>query len=261
MTQLAEQQRENSSEHRVWTQACPRRVRVFFGGQPVADSTRVLYLFETGHLPVYYFPRDDVRFDLLEPTDHHTHCPYKGDASYFTVVAGERRAENAVWAYPEPIDAAAELAGYVAFYWNSADAWFEEDDEVFKHPRDPYHRVDVLNSSRHVQVSIGGLVVADSTRPRLLFETGLPVRYYLPKLDVSQHLLVPSETRSVCPYKGTAAYWSVQTPGGLARDVVWGYPAPIAEAPKIENLLCFFNEKVDIAVDGVAQDRPQTPWS
>ncbi len=261
MTQLAEQQRGNSREHRVWTEPCQRRVRVFFGGQPVADSTRVLYLFETGHLPVYYFPRDDVRFDLLKPTDHHTHCPYKGDASYYSVVAGERRAENAVWAYPEPIDAAAVLAGYVAFYWNSADAWFEEDDEVFKHPRDPYHRVDVLNSSRHVQVSVGGLVVADSTRPRLLFETGLPVRYYLPKLDVSQHLLVPSETRSVCPYKGQAAYWSVRTPDGLAQDVVWGYPAPIAEAPKIENLLCFFNEKVDITVDGAAQERPQTPWS
>ena len=155
-----------------------RRVRVFFGGEAVADSSTTLYLFETGHLPVYYFPRTDVRFDLLEPTSHRTHCPYKGDASYYTVVAGGLRHENAVWAYPDPIDSVPELRDYVAFYWDRADAWYEEDDEVFKHPRDPYHRVDVLNSSRHVQVVVGGVVVAESRRPRLLFETGLPVRYY-----------------------------------------------------------------------------------
>ena len=179
MTQTAEQ-----TVRRVRTEPNRRRVRVFFGGEAVADSSNTLYLFETGHLPVYYFPRDDVRFDLLETTSHHTHCPYKGDALYYTVVAGGRRYENAVWAYPEPIDSVPELRDYVAFYWDQADAWYEEDDEVFVHARDPYHRVDVLNSSRHVQVLVNGVLVAESRRPRLLFETGLPVRYYLPKLDV-----------------------------------------------------------------------------
>ncbi len=260
MTQLAEQEKQ-AGQHRVWTEPNARRVRVFYGGQPVADSTRTIYVFETGHLPVYYFPRADVRFGLLEATDHHTHCPFKGDASYYSVVAGDRRAENAVWAYPQPLPSVPELADYVAFYWTSADAWFEEDDEVFKHPRDPHHRVDVLNSSRHVQVKVGDVVVADSTRPRLLFETGLPVRYYLPKLDVRQDLLIPTRTRSVCPYKGQAVYWSVRTEDALLEDIAWGYPAPIAEAPKIENLVCFFNEKVDIIVDGVPQERPSTPWS
>jgi uncharacterized protein (DUF427 family) len=227
----------------------------------VADSSRTLYLFETAHLPVYYFPRDDVRFDLLESAGHRTHCPYKGDASYYTVIAGGQRYENAVWAYPDPVDSVPELRDYVAFYWEQADAWYEEDDEVFKHARDPYHRVDVLNSSRHVQVLVDGAVVAESRRPRLLFETGLPVRYYLPKLDVRLDLLAPSLRRTRCPYKGEAVYWSVRSGGELHEDIVWGYPAPVPEAPKIENLLSFYNEKVDIVVDGEPQERPVTPWS
>lgn len=256
MTQAAQ-----LAQPRVRTEPNPRRVRVFFGGEAVADSSRTLYLFETGHLPVYYFPRADVRFDLLEPTSSSTRCPDKGNASYYTVVAGGRRYEDAVWAYPEPVESVPELAGYVAFYWNQADAWYEEDDEVFKHPRDPYHRVDVLNSSRHVQVRAGGVLVAESRRPRLLFETGLPVRYYLPKLDVRLDLLVPSVTRTRCPYKGEAVYWSVRAGGELAEDIVWSYPAPIPEAPKIENLLAFYNEKTDITVDGIVQERPATKWS
>ena len=249
------------AERLVRTEPNQRRVRVFFGGEAVADSSKTVYLFEKDHLPVYYFPRSDVRFDLLEPTTFSTHCPYKGDASYYTVVAGGRHVENAVWAYPRPIESVPELADYVAFYWDLADAWYEEDDQIFRHPRDPYHRVDVLNSSRHVQVSIGGVIVADSRRPRLLFETGLPVRYYVPKLDVRLDLLTPTETRTRCPYKGEAVYWSATVGDAELPDVAWGYPAPIPEAPKIENLIAFFNEKTDITVDGVSQARPVTRWS
>lgn len=245
----------------VRTEPCPRRIRVMVAGQFVADSTRAIYVFEKGHLPVYYFPRDDVRWDLLEDTDTTTHCPRKGDASYWSVVVGDERRDDAMWAYPTPIAGMEELAGYVAFYWDRVDAWFEEDDEVFKHARDPYKRIDVLQSSRHVEVFIDGVKVADSVRPRLLFETGLPTRYYLPKLDVRVDLLRPSTTTSVCPYKGTAHYWSVQLPDRLVDDIVWYYPAPIPEIPKIEGLLCFFNEKVDLVVDGVPQERPISPWS
>ena len=117
-----------------------RRVRVFVDGVPVADTIRSLYLFETDHLPVYYFPRDDVRFDVLQPTDRSTHCPYKGDAQYWSIVVGDRRIENAVWAYPVPLPGTPDLSGYVAFYWNKVDNWFEEDEEVFVHARDPYAR-------------------------------------------------------------------------------------------------------------------------
>lgn len=260
MTQVAEQ-RATVAGNPVWTEPNQRRVRVFIADQAVADSSRTLYLFETGHLPVYYFPRADVRFDLLEPSDHRTHCPYKGDASYYSVVVGDRRVDNAVWAYPDPLASISQIADYVAFYWDRADAWYEEDDEVFRHPRDPYHRVDVLQSSRHVQVGIGDMLIADSHRPRLLFETGLPVRYYLPRLDVRQDLLVPTQTRTRCPYKGEAVYWSAQVGGKRLDDVAWSYPAPIPETPKIENLVAFFNERVDIVVDGVPQQRPVTKWS
>jgi uncharacterized protein (DUF427 family) len=260
MTDVAEQQ-ATVTEHRVWTEPNERRVRVFVAGEAVADSSRTIYLFETGHLPVYYFPRADVRSDLLEPTDHGTHCPYKGDASYYTVVVGDRRVENAIWGYPDPLASIPQIADYVAFYWDKADAWFEEDDEVFRHARDPYHRVDVLQSSRHVQVRIGDVIVADSRRPRLLFETGLPVRYYVPKLDVRQDLLVPTPTRTRCPYKGEAVYWSVQVGADRLEDIAWSYPAPIPEAPKIENLVAFFDEKVDVVVDGVLRERPVTRWS
>jgi len=245
----------------VRLEPCPRRIRVMVAGEFVADSTDAVYVFEQGHLPVYYFPRKDVRFDLLEPTTTSSHCPRKGDAVYWSVVVGDQRRTDAVWAYPTPLDSVPELADLVAFWWDRVDAWFEEDEEVFKHARDPYKRIDVLQSSRHVEVFIDGVKVADTTRPRLLFETGLPTRYYIPRLDVRADVLLPSDTTSVCPYKGTAHYHSVALPDRVATDIVWYYPAPIPEIPKIEQLLCFFNEKVDIVVDGVAQPRPQSPWS
>jgi uncharacterized protein (DUF427 family) len=218
-------------------------------------------MFETGHLPVYYLPREDVRFDLLEPTDKSTHCPYKGDARYWSLVVGDRTSKDAAWGYPEPVPGAPDIAGYVAFYWNRVDAWYEEDDEAFVHARDPYHRVDVLRSSRHVVVKVGGQVVAESHRPSVLVETHLPRRYYLPAADVRLDLLEPSDTTSRCPYKGQARYWSVEAGGTRVADVAWSYPAPIPEASKIESLICFFNERVELEVDGVVQERPRTPWS
>src|SRR5947209_12436634 len=139
------------SRDRIRVEPSHRRVRVRFGTEMVADSTRALLLLELGHLPVYYFPIKDMRTDLMTPTDHHTTCPFKGEASYWTVRVGDRIAENALWAYEDPIPERADLRGYAAFYWGKVDAWFEEDDEIFAHPCSPYHRVDVLHSSRHVQ--------------------------------------------------------------------------------------------------------------
>ena len=143
-------------------------MRVVLGGETVADSRRAKLLHEAGLLPVYYFPIEDVRMELLKESDHTTHCPFKGDASYWSVRAGDRVAENAVWGYPEPIDSAPPIAGYLAFYWRMMDHWYEEDEEVFVHPRDPYHRVDVLESSRHVKISVNGEVVAETERPKIL---------------------------------------------------------------------------------------------
>lgn len=145
---------------------------------------------------------------------------------------------------------------------NKTDHWHEEDEEVFVHPRDPYHRVDVLQSSRHVKVLVDGEVVAETDRPRILFETGLPPRYYIPPEDVRDDVLLPSDKETQCPYKGIASYYhSVQAGGETREAVVWYYPHPIPAAADIEGHLCFFNEKVDLDVDGEAQQRPQTQWS
>ncbi len=183
-----------------------RRVRVILGGTTIADSRAVMLMLEKKRLAIYYFPVKDVRLDLLVPTSYTSPHEGKGLASFYSVKVGDRVAEKAAWRYLQP--ERPDLKDYVAFYWDKMDAWFEEDDEVFVHPRDPYHRVDVLNSSRHVKVIVGGEVVAETTRPRLLFETGLPTRYYIPKLDVRLDLLTPTNTSTRCPYKGKASYWT-----------------------------------------------------
>jgi uncharacterized protein (DUF427 family) len=246
----------------VRTEVCPRRLRVFFAGEVIADSTRVLYLFEKNHLPIYYFPWEDVRRDLLVPSDRTSKSPHKGDAVYWSIEVNGRRSADAVWSYRNPFPEVSEIADHAAFYWDRVDAWFEEDDEVFVHARDPYKRVDVLQSSRHVEVVAGGVVVADTKSPRLLFETRLPTRYYIPKIDVRLDLLQPSATQTRCPYKGVASYFSLDTGHAHIDDVAWIYPAPIPEIPKIENLVAFFNERVDrIVIDGVAEVKPVTRWS
>ena len=237
----------------------PRWVRAYAGGVAVADSKRVLLAFEPRRLPVYWFPTADVRMDLLHPTRQGD--PPSAGTVRWTLNVGDRTVENAAWSYPDPGPERAALRDHVAFYWSRMDAWYEEDDEVFVHPRDPYHRVDVLHSSRHVRVELDGQLLAESTRSRLLFETGLPTRYYLPKLDVRMDLLEPTATTTRCPYKGVAVYWSLRLGDSTVEDIVWSYPLPIPECPKVENLLSFYNEKVDIWVDGELQPRPVTPWS
>jgi uncharacterized protein (DUF427 family) len=250
-----------TDRNRVRVEPAGRRVRAFFSGHPVADSKDALLVFEPRRLVVYYFPARDVRTDLLKPTQHTLDSDRSGEIERWNLEAGDRVVENAAWSYREPSGDRAALKGHVAFYWNKLDSWYEEDDEVFVHPRDPYHRVDVLNSSRHVKVMVEGEVVAETTRPRLLLETGLPPRYYIPKLDARLDLLDATDSVTACPYKGQARYWSVRAGGQVLKDLVWSYPAPIPECPKIENLLSFYNEKVDLYVDGELQARPKTPWS
>ncbi len=253
---------KTNPDYKVTLERSPRRVRVKFNGETIADSNAAHLLFETRHLPVYYFPRADVRMDKLMPTEHHTFCPYKGRAAYWTIRVGDKVSENAVWGYPDPYDEVPALKDFVAFYWDRVDGWYEEDEEIFVHPRDPYKRVDVVASSRHVQVVVGGQIVADTKRARFLFETRLPTRYYIPPEDVRMDLLVPSDKATACPYKGKARYHSVKIGQEVFPDIVWSYPDPIPECPKIKGHLCFFNELVDeIRVDGVAVPRPVTPWS
>jgi uncharacterized protein (DUF427 family) len=238
----------------------PRWIRVKFGGEYVADSRRALLLIQypPAGLPTYFVPQADVRMDLLEPAAQGRQT---GGKAYWTVRAGGRAAESAAWTHHDAPPELADLTGHVTFAWDKMDGWFEEDEEVFVHARDPHKRVDVLASSRHVRVVIAGQTVAETQRPCLLFETGLPTRYYIPREDVRMDLLEPTDLTTRCPYKGIASYWSVKLGDHIAKNGVWSYSDPIPECAKIKSRLCFFNERVDLYVDGELQARPQTMWS
>jgi len=179
----------------VHIELSPRRVRAYFDNQVLVDSEKVLLVFETRRPPVYWFPIEDVRMDLLELREA---SAGSGTRRYHSKRGG-RIEENLAWDYPEAAGDLAPLAGHIAFYWNAVDRWFEEDEEVYVHPRDPYTRVDTVHSSRHVRVEVDGEVIAETARPVLLYETGLPTRYYIPKLDVRMDLLEATHTVTHCP--------------------------------------------------------------
>ncbi|MQY24563.1 hypothetical protein NRB56_01110 [Nocardia sp. RB56] len=224
----------------------------------MVDTVRPLLVWEGPHYPTYYFPVDDVHA-RLEPTGASKHSPSRGEGVVHDVVVGDDVRAEAALRYPEsPIP---ELREVVRLDWQAMDDWFEEDEPVYTHPRDPYHRVDILASSRHVRVEIEGRTVAESRSPRILFETGLPPRYYLPLTDVRLDLLTPSPTRTGCPYKGTAEYFTVHLDGTEHPDLVWLYRTPLPESQKIAGLACFYNEKVDLYLDDVLQERPKTQFS
>jgi uncharacterized protein (DUF427 family) len=248
------------TEGLIYFEDFPRRMRASLAGETVVDSRHAKLLHEHRHLPVLYFPESEVRTDLLERSERSTHCPWKGDATYWSVRVGDRVAEHAAWSYPDPLEGAPPLAGHFAFHWERLDEWLEEDEPIHVHVRDPYHRVDVLDSSRHIRVSLDGELLADTRRPRVVFETGLPPRWYIPQEDVRTDLLADSDTHSGCAYKGTASYKSLPTAGEDGEDIVWYYPEPTREAARLRDLLCFWNERVDIEVDGEPEGRPETHW-
>lgn len=240
-------------EHVLYWEDFPKRVRVELEGTTIADSRRMKALHETGHLMVLYFPREDLETSLLEATDHRSECPFKGTASYWSVRVGERVVENAVWAYEDPLPSAPPIGSHVAFFQGKMDAWYEEDEKVYGHPRDPYHRVDVHRSSRRVVVRHAGEVVAESETPQILFETGLPPRHYLPPGDVRTELLERSEHVSHCPYKGAGQHWHLDVGGERIDDAAWSLPRPIGEArERLEGWYCFYPGKVETEVDGEA---------
>ena len=201
------------------THPSPKWIRAERGGELVVDTKHAVLVWEDGHVvPRYAFPADDVRLDGC---------------------------------------AEAGIEGHVLVDWDAVDRWLEEDEEIVGHPRDPFHRIDIRGSSRHVVVELGGEVLADTRRPTLLFETGLPTRYYLERDDVRMDLLEPSDTRTTCAYKGHGSYFSA--PGH--PDVAWTYLEPLADAQQVRGLIAFFNERTDITVDGTREERPRTQWS
>lgn len=239
----------------------PYRVRALIAGETVLDSDRASLLHETGHLPVIYAPLADYRADLLAPSSTTTHCPYKGDARYHHVRVGDRERPDAIWSYPEPLASAHWLAPLAALRFDAADTWFCEDAEINGHARDPYHRIDLFPTSRHVRIAIDGVELASSTGALMLCETGLPRRFYLPADDVVCDLFEPSAKHTRCAYKGVASYRTARIGDRVVPDIAWSYPIAAPEVGAIEGRWCFFDEHVDLDLDGVRQARPTSPWS
>lgn len=234
----------------------PRRVRGFLAGRPIFDTTRAQYVWEWPNYPQYYIPLADVAQHHLVDEGHSQRLR-RGTARRYGLRVGEEERPSAARVYAP--DADPEVAGTVRFEWASLDSWFEEDEEVFVHPRNPYVRVDALRSHRHVCVKLDGLVLAETRSSVMLFETGLPTRYYIDRTDVRIEHLVPSDTRTPCPYKGeTSNYWSVQVDGRIHEDLAWAYNFPKDAVRPIAGMVAFYNEKVDISIDGHALERPVT---
>jgi len=243
--------------HDIRVEHSRKRVRILLAGELVADTTSPLLVWEVPYYPTYYIPAADVVAKLVPAGSEPS--ALLGEGEVLTVgVPGGAAAVGAARRYPA--SPARQLNDAVRFEWNSMSEWLEEDEPVYTHARDPHTRIDILASSRHVRVEIDGVTVADSTSPRILFETGLPPRYYLPLSDIRSDLLRPSDSQSHCPYKGTAGYWSVDTGASVHNDVLWIYRTPLPESQKIAGLAAFYDEKVDLFVDGVHQRRPLTKF-
>jgi uncharacterized protein (DUF427 family) len=237
----------------------PRRIRAFAGGEKVLDTTRALYVWEWPNYPQYYIPLADVRADLLD-AEGHTQQTARGVVEVRGLRAGTVHRPRAAKVLAEsPI---AGLSGTVRFDWGAMDAWYEEDEQVFVHPRSPYTRVDALRANRPVRVELDGVVLADAGSSVMVFETGLPTRYYLSRTDVDFGHLVPTETVTACPYKGvTSGYWSVLAGGTVHADLAWTYDFPTLALQPIAGMIAFYNEKVDIILDGERLERPKTHFS
>ncbi len=222
----------------------PRRIRAKLGGQTIVDSERAMLLHESNIFPVLYFPVDDVSMQFLTKTEHSTHCRYKGDASYWTISASETVAGNAAWGYENPLEAVTWLRDRIAIESNRMDQWFDEDDEIFGHIRDPYHRVDARPTSRHIQDRIAGGLVAETTSAFVVSETGGPNRIYIPPDDIRTEEFAQSDTTTHCPHKGDTVYWHHNK--SESNDVAWSYPTPLEEATRVAKYWCFDGPNVEV---------------
>ena len=237
----------------------PRRIRAVLAGETVLDTTNARYVWEAPFYPQYYVPVADVNPAVLVD-ERHTEQSRQGEVRRHGLRVGDvsRPGSARVHTNGSPNG----LAGMVRFEWNALDAWFEEDEEVFVHPRNPYARVDALRSTRHVRIEVDGLALAESSSPVMVFETGLPTRYYLNRTEINVEHLVPSDRVTSCPYKGrTSHYWSVRVGETTHPDLAWAYDFPTRQLSPIAGMVAFYNERVDVMLDGQRLDRPVTHFS
>jgi uncharacterized protein (DUF427 family) len=222
-------------------------MRVRFGGNWIADSEDVHLLFEPGRYPVAYFPEADVSPHVLERTEHKTQHPDLGLTSWYSVRASEQHiAPRGAWQHTSLPAHASELKARVAFAWRAMDAFYEEDERILGHAADPYHRIDIRQASRHLVVRHGDLVVADTKRPVLLYESGFAPRWYVLRADIDESALTPVKLQTFCPYKGLCSYYSI----GHARQAAWSYANAYPEVGRISNLVSFEPDIVSVYLDG-----------
>jgi uncharacterized protein (DUF427 family) len=234
----------------------PRRIRGFLADEVVFDTTRALYVWEWPYYPQYYVPLVDVNSDLLIAEKATQHSP-RGLVDLHGLRVGQIHRPHAARVLRD--SSIHRLSGTVRFEWTALDAWFEEDERIFVHPRNPYVRVDALRSTRKVNVELEGIVLGESSSAIMVFETGLPTRYYFNRTEINFDHLIPTYTVTECPYKGTTSgYWSVCTGEDVHRDLAWSYDFPTRQLLPIAGLIAFYNEKVDIFVDGDLLERPKT---
>jgi uncharacterized protein (DUF427 family) len=240
------------------TAPAPRRIRAIFNRKVVLDTISALYLWEWERYPQYYIPIADIDPEVLVDEEHEQRLS-RGTARRYGLSVGSVSRAGALRVYGE--DALYGLAGHARFEWDAVE-WFEEDEQIFVHPRDPYTRVDALRSSRHVRVELDGVLLADTASPVLVFETGLPTRYYINRTEVDFSHLISSDTITGCPYKGmTTGYWTAQIGGNTYADIAWTYGFPTRQLLPIAGLVAFYNEKVDHILDGTRLERPVTHFS
>lgn len=234
---------DDAPAHRLVFQPDQRRIRALAGDVVVLDTVRAHLLHESGLMPVVYAPEDDFSDGVWAESTTSTHCPFKGDAAYRSLQVDGRAVDDLQWRYPNPLAPSSWLTGFAALDAAKVDVWFVEDDRVVGHLRDPYHRVDAHASSRRAIVYRDGEVIADSVRPVLIFETGLPMKVYVPPADVRPGAVSSgSGKRTICPYKGEARYWNV----GPLTDAAWSYETPLPDALRAQAHLCF-----DDSMDGL----------
>ncbi|MFS4091569.1 DUF427 domain-containing protein [Streptomyces sp. AF1A] len=232
----------------------PRRIRGYAAHLPVLDTVRARYVWLWPGYPQYCIPRDDIRDDALLDEDRPLRLRI-GRARRHTLRLDTLTRPGAAWQWTD--DAPAGIRGMVSFRWEALDAWFEEDEQVFVHPRNPYTRVDALRSGRSVRVVLDGAVLADAPSSVMVLETGLPTRYYLDRVHIDWTHMHPTDTVTGCPYKGnTSGYWSVTTDAATYPDLAWAYDFPTRQVMPIAGLVAFYNEQVDLYLDGHLLPRP-----
>jgi uncharacterized protein (DUF427 family) len=223
-----------------------RRMRVRFGRAWIADSERVLLLFEPGRYPVAYFPESDISSEALERTDHTVQHPDLGLTSWYAVRAGEQIASRGAWQHTALPAHASELEGRVAFAWQAMDAFYEEDERILGHAADSYHRIDIRQSSRNLMVRHRDRVVADTKRPLVLYESGFAPRWYVPRADVDESSLTPVDHQTFCPYKGLCSYYDISD----AHLAAWSYPEAYPEVGRVSGFVSFEPDIVSVQIDG-----------